>query len=107
MTMRKAEVSVVIPYYRGKEYVKRAVDSVLNQPFSNIEVILINDGSPEQNDFICENLASSGARIRYYKKCNEGIDATRNFGMKQAVGKYIAFLDQDDIWCNGFLETDV
>lgn len=105
--MGKVEVSVVIPYYRGKKYIKRAVYSVLNQSFKNIEVILINDGSPDQNDFTCENLASSDARIRYYKKRNEGIGATRNFGIKQAIGKYLAFLDQDDIWCNGFLDTDM
>lgn len=105
--MEKAEISVVIPYYKGEKYVKRAVYSVLNQPFENIEVILVNDGSPDQSDLICEKLASSDVRIRYYKKHNEGIGATRNFGMRQAVSKYIAFLDQDDIWCNGFLDKGV
>lgn len=97
-------ISVVIPYYKGRKYIKEAVESVVNQPYKNIEVILINDGSPDNCDSICNELAVKFSCVRYLKKENEGIGATRNFGIKKANGKYIAFLDQDDIWVKDFLD---
>ena len=99
-------ISIVIPYYKGKEFINCAVMSVLNQPYKNLEVIIINDGSPD-DDKECVRLANSDSRVVYLKKENDGIGATRNLGISVATGEYIVFLDQDDIWCNGFLDHDL
>ena len=103
----KLKVSVVIPYYKGKKYIEQCILSVLNQPYPNIELILINDGSPDDGDTVCKALAEQDSRIRYFSKENEGIGATRNLGIRLATGDYIAFLDQDDIWCKNFLNENV
>lgn len=103
--MNNPLISVVIPFYKGDQYIWKSVKSILKQPFQRIEVILVNDGSPSGND-ICRQIVKSDSRVKYYIKENEGIGATRNYGIKQATGKYIAFLDQDDVWCNNFLDGD-
>ena len=99
---KKPLISVIIPFYKGDKYVRQAVRSVLNQPYQGIELILINDGSPTGN-YICESIAKTDDRIKYFLKQNEGIGATRNFGIEHASGAYLAFLDQDDVWVNNFL----
>ena len=103
--MEKILISVVIPFYKGEKYIEEAVKSVINQPYKNIEIILINDGSPTGKD-ICVYLSKCYSNvIKYFEKDNEGIGATRNFGIRKSSGNYIAFLDQDDVWVNGFLDT--
>ena len=101
---QKRKISVVIPYYKGKKYIEQTVASVINQPYKNIEILLINDGSPDDGDDVCRALADQWPCIRYYKKSNEGIGPTRNFGLEHATGEYIQFLDQDDVWVKDFLD---
>lgn len=101
----KELISVVIPFYNGEKYIVQAVESVLNQPYKNLEILLINDGSSGQK--CCECLAEKDNRVRYFYKENEGIGATRNYGITKAKGKYIAFLDQDDVWVNNFLTDEI
>lgn len=101
--MHNPLVSVIIPFYKGERYIQQAVQSILMQPYQNIEIILVNDGSPSGSD-VCERISKANAKIKYYQKKNEGIGATRNNGIRQAAGEYIACLDQDDVWCNGFLD---
>lgn len=105
--MADIKISIVIPYYNGKAFIKQAVDSVLSQPYKNIEIIIINDGSPDDGDELCKSLADKDSRVKYYEKDNEGIGATRNFGIRLAEGDYISFLDQDDVWCKNFLDSDL
>lgn len=100
------KISVVIPYYKGKEYIAQTIASVADQPYKNLEILLINDGSPDDGDEVCRSLAAKYPCIRYFKKENEGIGATRNFGVDHSVGEYIAFLDQDDVWVKDFLDED-
>lgn len=90
-------VSVVIPAYESAGYIRRALDSVFAQTFSDFEVILVNDGS-QDSDLLERNLLPYGNRVRYIKQKNHGPSGARNTGISQAGAKYIAFLDSDDRW---------
>lgn len=92
----KPAISVIIPVYRVEKYIHRCIDSVINQTIRNIEIILIDDGSPDKCGEICDEYARRDSRISVIHKGNEGLSLTRNAGIKQAKGKYIAFLDSDD-----------
>ena len=94
-------VSVIIPVYNEEKYVIECVNSVLNQPCKDLEIILVNDGSTDNSHNVCLNLAKSDERIKYFSKENTGVSDTRNFAIEKATGKFIAFLDSDDIWVDG------
>lgn len=98
-------ISIIIPFYKGEKYIVQALESVLNQPYMNLEVLLINDGSPS-GTAICESASTIDPRIQYFFKENEGIGATRNFGIEHANGEWMAFLDQDDVWVKNFLTDE-
>ena len=87
------EVSVIIPFYAGVDWLSEAVDSVLLQTFKDYEIIVVNDGSPEN---MTEFLTQYSNKIKYIKKENGGPSTARNVGIDAAIGKYIAFLDSDD-----------
>jgi glycosyltransferase involved in cell wall biosynthesis len=97
-------VSVVIPFYNNTEWLREAVDSVLNQTYSNFEIILVNDGSPED---ISGFLSEYGEKITYLFKQNEGPASARNLGIEKAAGEYIAFLDSDDLWLPDKLKIQI
>lgn len=88
-------VSVIIPFYNGVEWLEEAVQSVLDQTYKNFEILVINDGSPED---VSGFLAKYGDKIRYFYKENGGSATARNLGLKEAKGEYYALLDSDDIW---------
>lgn len=88
-------VSVVIPFYSGKEWLVEAIESVINQNYRNLEIIVVNDGSNENVDDVKKNYGSS---VKFIYKENGGPASARNLGIKESKGKYIAFLDSDDIW---------
>jgi glycosyltransferase involved in cell wall biosynthesis len=90
-------VSVVIPTYNHRDYVLQTLDSVFGQTFSDYEVIVVNDGSPDDTAQVLKPLVDAG-RIRYFEHANRGQAATRNFGLQQAQGEFIALLDDDDLW---------
>lgn len=90
-------VSVVIPAYESAGYIRQALDSVFAQTFSDFEVILVNDGSPD-SDLLERNVLPYGDRVRYISQKNQGPSGARNAGISQAAGKYVAFLDSDDRW---------
>ena len=90
-------VSVVIPTYCHQDYVLETLDSVFAQTFTDYEVIIINDGSPDQTAEVLRSSVES-KRIRYYEQTNAGQSAARNHGLAEARGKFIAFLDDDDLW---------
>ncbi|MCI5792185.1 MAG: glycosyltransferase [Lachnospiraceae bacterium] len=89
--------SIIIPAYNVEEYVGECLDSVLNQSFSDFEIILVNDGSKDGTPEICKRYADKDSRIRYYSKENGGLSHTRNYGIDKALGEYLYFLDSDDI----------
>lgn len=98
------EVSVIIPFYTGVDWLSEAVDSVLLQTFKDYEIIVVNDGSPEN---MTEFLKQYSNKIKYIKKENGGPSTARNVGIDAAIGKYIAFLDSDDRWMPRKLETQL
>lgn len=90
-------VSVVIPVYRVEKYLVKSVHSVINQSYKNIEIILVDDGSPDQCPTLCDNLVYEFNNIEVIHKKNSGLSEARNFGINKANGDYILFLDSDDI----------
>lgn len=89
-------VSVIVPIYKVEKYLSRCVDSILNQTINNIEVILVDDGSPDKCPELCDSYALKDRRIKVIHKENGGLSDARNAGLEVASGKYIAFIDSDD-----------
>ena len=94
--MKKKKVSIIVPIYNGEAYLERCVQSLVNQTYSDIEIILINDGSTDKTHEICERYAELEKRIVYIKKKNTGVSDTRNYGIRRSTGDYILFVDSDD-----------
>lgn len=92
----KKLVSVIIPVYKTEKYLQKAVDSVLNQTYKNIEIILVDDGSPDSSPEICDNLANQFENIVVIHKDNGGLSSARNAGIEEINGEYVFFLDSDD-----------
>jgi glycosyltransferase involved in cell wall biosynthesis len=99
-------VSVVIPVYNCVEYTTAALDSVFAQTFTNFEVVLVNDGSPD-TEMLEHLIAPYQDRIVYLKQENRGLSAARNTGIRAARGKYLAFLDSDDCWPPEYLAAQM
>lgn len=89
-------LSIIIPVYNNENYIEDTVQSVLRQTYTDYELILVDDGSPDHSLELCQKLAAADFRIRIFHKENGGVSSARNFGLEQAKGKYIAFLDGDD-----------
>lgn len=101
------EVSVIIPVYKSEKCLEKAVNSVLSQSFSDFELLLVDDGSPDDSLALCQKLSQQDPRIKALHKENGGICSARNFGIDHATGKYIAFLDHDDEYMPGYLEENL
>ena len=102
-----AKVSIVVPVYNVEEYLAECLESIIQQTYTNIEIILINDGSQDKSNEICLEYAKKDTRITYISKGNEGVAATRNIGIAKANGKYICFVDSDDTIATDFIEKIV
>lgn len=89
-------ISVIVPVYRVEKYIHKCVDSILSQTFSDFEVILVDDGSPDACGDICEAYADQDSRVRVIHKQNGGLSDARNAGIPYAVGEYVIFIDSDD-----------
>jgi GT2 family glycosyltransferase len=95
----KPEVSVVIPAYNAAPYIADTLESVLNQTFSDFEVLVIDDGSIDQTVNIIQNYAAQDPRVHLIvSPVNQGVSNARNLGIRKAIGQWVAFLDADDIW---------
>ena len=88
--------SVIIPVYNAESTLRRCLDSLVSQQFSDYELLLINDGSTDGSDAICREYAGTYHQIRYFRKENGGVSTARNLGLAQAQGEYILFVDSDD-----------
>lgn len=97
-------VSVILPVYKVEKYLNRCVDSVLNQTYKNLEVILVDDGSPDNCPAICDGYAQKDARVRVIHKENGGQGSARNLGLDVALGEYILFVDSDDYIAENLIE---
>ncbi len=98
-------ISVIVPIYNVEAYLHQCVDSVLNQSFKDLEVILVDDGSPDRCPEICDAYACQDARVKVIHKENGGLSSARNCGLRAASGTYVMFLDSDDYWLDNCLET--
>ena len=102
----KVECSVVMTLYNAEKYIKQAIDSVLNQTMKNFELIIVNDCSTDGSEEIVKTYTDE--RIKYFKnKQNSKVSFSRNFGVSQASGDYVAFIDSDDVWLNTKLERQL
>ena len=98
----KEKISVIIPVYQVESYLKKCIDTVIEQTYQNIEIILIDDGSKDNCPQICEEYAQKDTRIKVIHKENEGLSEARNVGIENATGEYLFFVDSDD-----WVDTDI
>lgn len=105
MTKMNDLVSVVIPIYNSEKYLNKCLDSIVSQTYTNLEIILLNDGSSDNSGDICKSYAARDSRIKYIDKKNEGQSITRNRGIDEAKGRYLYFMDSDDYVDSGFIEN--
>lgn len=98
MTDRTPFFSVIIPVYNVEQYLNECVDSVLCQSFTDFEVILVDDGSPDSSGAICDEYVRRDRRVKCVHKRNGGLSDARNTGIRMAAGTYLLFLDSDDYW---------
>ncbi len=89
-------VSIVVPVYNVEKYLKRCIDSIINQSYNNIEILLVDDGATDSSGLICDEYEKKDSRIKTIHKKNGGLSDARNKGIDQANGKYICFVDSDD-----------
>ena len=90
------QISVIVPVYKVEEYLPRCIDSILAQTFTDFELILVDDGSPDNCGEICEKYAEKDSRVQVIHQENKGVSVARNLGIEKAQGKYTAFVDSDD-----------
>ena len=90
------KLSIIVPVYKTEQYLTRCVESILGQTFSDIELILIDDGSPDRCGEICDTFAKKDSRVKVIHKNNAGVAAARNDGLRIANGKYVTVVDSDD-----------
>ena len=96
-------ISIIVPVYNVEKYLPRCIDSILNQTFSDFELILVDDGSPDRCGHICDEYAAKDERIRVIHKRNGGVSSARNAALDIVQGEYVMFCDGDDaaepLWC--------
>ena len=97
-------VSIIVPIYKVESYLRRCLDSVVSQTYTNLEIILVDDGSPDGCPQICDEYASKDSRIIVIHKENGGLSDARNVGLDICKGEYISFVDSDDWINNHYIE---
>lgn len=103
--MKEDLVSVIVPIYKVEQYLEKCVNSIKNQTYKNLEIILVDDGSPDNCPALCDSLAKTDNRIKVIHKTNGGLSDARNVGFSSSTGKYISFVDSDDYLNTNFIET--
>lgn len=107
------KISIIVPIYKAESYLHRCIDSILSQTFTDWELLLVDDGSPDKSGEICDEYANKDVRIKVFHKENGGVSSARNFGLNYVKGEYITFIDADD-WidnqnlfnCNAIIEAN-
>jgi len=94
--MQQGLISVIIPVYKAEAYLKECVRTIQKQTYANLEIILVNDGSPDRSGDICDEIAGEDKRVKVIHKSNSGAASARNAGLDSAKGEFIAFVDSDD-----------
>lgn len=98
------KVSVIVPVYNVEKYIKKCLDSLVNQTLDGVEIIVINDGSPDNSQMIIDEYVKKYKNVKSYIKENGGLSDARNYGIKKATGEYISFVDSDDYIKKDMLE---
>ena len=97
--LKNKQVSVIVPVYNKEKYLNRCLESLLNQTYTNLEIILVDDGSTDGSLVVCQEYAKKDSRIKVLAKKNGGVSSARNCGLEHSTGEWIAFVDPDD-WLN-------
>ena len=105
MSQEKALISIIIPVYKVEKYLEKCIQSVINQTYENLQIILVDDGSPDNCGKICDEYAKKDHRIEVIHKSNGGLSDARNKGLEIAKGEYIGFVDSDDYIEAGMYEV--
>ncbi|MDD8048028.1 MAG: glycosyltransferase family 2 protein [Thomasclavelia sp.] len=105
--MSKVDVTVIIPVYNSEKYLSTAIDSILNQNYESMEILLIDDGSSDGSSTICDDYSKKDNRIKTIHKENEGMCASRNLGLSIAKGEYILFCDNDDVFLPNLIKDNI
>lgn len=90
------KISVIVPVYKAEQYLPQCIDSILSQTYGDLELILVDDGSPDNSGTICDQYAKKDNRVRVFHKENEGVSSARNLGIEKSNGEWITFVDADD-----------
>lgn len=97
-------ISVIVPVYKVEDYLEKCITSIINQTYKNLEIILVDDGSPDKCGEICDKFAKKDKRIIVLHKKNGGLSDARNKGLEKATGKYVSFIDSDDFISSDYFE---
>lgn len=101
----KPLVSVIVPVYNVAPYLRESLDSLINQTYWNLEIIIIDDGSNDGSEVICDEYQYRDSRIKLFRQDNKGLSAARNIGLDHIKGEVVAFLDPDDVMYPDMIET--
>ena len=99
------KITVIIPVYNVEDYIEECIESVINQTYTNLEIILVDDGSTDKSGYICNKFQDRDERIKVIHKLNGGLSDARNAGLKKATGEYVQFIDGDDYIDSDMIET--
>lgn len=94
--MYSLKISIIIPFYNAEKYLRQCLDSIISQTYDNWECLLINDGSTDSSDMICQEFVDQDERFKLYNNTNHGVSYSRNYGIAMALGEWVFFLDADD-----------
>lgn len=97
-------ITIIVPVYKAEKYLHRCIDSILVQSYADFELLLINDGSPDNSGTICDEYATKDTRVRVFHKKNGGVSSARNLGLDNARGEWVTFVDSDDWVEESYLE---
>ncbi|MDF2486960.1 MAG: glycosyltransferase, partial [Herbinix sp.] len=103
--MNRPRISIIVAVYSSENYISRCIMSILNQTYSNLEIILVDDGSPDKCPQICDNFATLDSRIKVIHKENGGAFSAWNVGLDQITGEYVNFIDGDDFVSKDYIKN--
>ena len=104
--MKQPYISIITPCYNGEYFIENAIQSIIQQPLKEMELIIVNDGSQDATEQICNNYSEKDSRIKVFTTENKGAGHARNYGISKAKGKWICFLDSDDLYLENSLNDD-
>ena len=102
--MEKELVSIITSVYKGEKYLRECIESVLEQDYHNIELIMVDDGSPDNSGKIMDEYAANDCRMKVIHKENSGVSNSRNIALQHSKGKYVCLLDQDDVLAKDYVK---